>query len=194
MGAARRDAMIRWRLTCGLALLLLGAGRPATAQQTRTEVVKPTTPEQDARPNSDQVPEVYARSGQIQRVLVLRFKYQSDLLAGLERMVKQHRIRNAVILAGAGSVRGYHIHTVSNRTFPSKNIYVRDPTAPADIVSMNGYVIDGRVHAHITLADADKAFGGHLEPGTEVFTFAIVTLGIFDDGLDLSRADDKTHR
>ncbi len=175
-------------------LALLCTGLLAAAQQTRTEVVKPTTPEQDARPNSDQVPEVYARSGQIRRVLVLRFKYQSDLLAGLQRIVKQHKIRNAVILAGAGSVRGYHVHTVSNRTFPSKNIHIKDPTAPADVVSMNGYVIDGRVHAHITLADADKAFGGHLEPGTEVFTFAIVTLGIFDDGLDLSRADDKTYR
>ena len=45
-----------------------------------------------------------------------------------------------------------------------------NPTAPADLVSMNGYVINGRVHAHVTLADADKAFGGHLEKRTQVFT------------------------
>jgi|YNPNPStandDraft_1061719.scaffolds.fasta_scaffold05494_8 predicted DNA-binding protein with PD1-like motif len=164
------------------------------AQQTRKEVVKPTTPADDARPNSDQVPEVYAVAARIERVLILRFKYQADLLGGLERMVQQHKIRNAVILAGAGSVRGYHVHSVSNRTFPSKNIYVRDPSAPADIVAMNGYVLEGRVHAHLTLADADKAFGGHLEPGTEVFTFAIVTLGVLDQGADLRRADDKTYR
>jgi predicted DNA-binding protein with PD1-like motif len=59
---------------------------------------------------------------------------------------------------------------------------------------MNGYVIDGRVHAHITFADADKAFGGHLEPGTSVFTFAVVTVGVFKDGIDLSRVDDKNYR
>jgi predicted DNA-binding protein with PD1-like motif len=57
---------------------------------------------------------------------------------------------------------------------------------------MNGYVIDGRVHAHLTMANPDHAFGGHLEPGTNVFTFAIVTLGVFDG--DLSRVDDKTYR
>jgi predicted DNA-binding protein with PD1-like motif len=58
---------------------------------------------------------------------------------------------------------------------------------------MNGYVIDGRVHAHMTMATPDKAFGGHLEPGTNVFTFAIVTVGVMND-VDLSRVDDKTYR
>ena len=59
---------------------------------------------------------------------------------------------------------------------------------------MNGYVIDGRLHPHMTLADADKSFGGHLEPDTKVFTFAIVTIGVLSDEADLSRVDDKTHR
>jgi len=59
---------------------------------------------------------------------------------------------------------------------------------------MNGYVVNGRVHAHVTLANPDKAFGGHLEPGTEVFAFAVVTLGILDDKTDLGRVDDKTYR
>jgi hypothetical protein len=178
--------------TGALALLMTAAVLPA--QQSRTELTKPTTPADDAKANSDKVPEVYAISGQFQRVLVLRFKYEADLLSGLERMVKEHKIRNAVILAGIGSLRSYHYHTVSNRTFPSKNIFIKDPTAPADIASMNGYIIDGRIHAHLTMTDPDKAFGGHLEPGTTVFTFAAVTLGILADGMDLSRADDKTYR
>ncbi len=180
------------RTIAALALLALPAAAPA--QRTRTEVTKATTPVEDSKPNSDSVPGVYAIGGQFERILVLRFKYQTDLLAGLEKMVQQHKIRNAVILAGAGSVRGYHVHSVSNRTFPSKNIYINDPTAPADIASMNGYIIDGRIHAHLTLTDPDKAFGGHLESGTTVFTFAVVTLGVFGNGVDLSRIDDKTYR
>lgn len=59
---------------------------------------------------------------------------------------------------------------------------------------MNGYIIDGRIHAHMTLANPDKAFGGHLEPGTTVFTFAVVTLGVLNDSTDLRRVDDKTYR
>ena len=163
------------------------------AQETRQEVVKATTPEQDAKANSDKVPDVYALTGNFSKVMVLRFKYQADLLAGIERMVKEQGIKNAVILAGAGSVVGYQVHTVSNRTFPSKNTYVKNPTAPADIISMNGYVIDGRVHAHMTMSTPERAFGGHLEPETKVFTFAIVTVGIMND-VDLSRVDDKTYR
>jgi predicted DNA-binding protein with PD1-like motif len=166
----------------------------ATAQQTRTEVTKPTTPADDAKPNSSAVPDVYAIAGRFDRVLVLRFKFQTDLLAGIEKMVKEHKIQNAVILSGAGSLRGYHLHSVSNRTFPSKNVFVKDPTAPADLVSMNGYVIDGRVHAHVTLTNERHAFGGHLEPGNEVFTFAIVTLGVLDEKSSLTRVDDKTYR
>jgi predicted DNA-binding protein with PD1-like motif len=166
----------------------------ATAQPTRIEVTNTTTPAEDAKPNSNKVPDAYALTGQFDRVLVLRFKYQTDLLAGLERMVKECKIRNAVILAGIGSVKSYHYHIVSSGTFPSKNVFVQNPAGAADIAGMNGYVIDGRVHAHITFADPDKAFGGHLEPGTTVFTFAVVTVGVLKDGIDLNRVDDKNYR
>ena len=175
-------------------LLILSLALPLAAQQSRTEVTKATTPEDDGKANSAKVPEVYAISGQFERVVVLRFKYQADLLAGIEKMVKEQKISNAVFLSGIGSVRNYHIHAVSNRTFPSKNLFVRDPTAPADIISINGYVINGRVHAHMTLSNEDKAFGGHIEPGNNVFTFAIVTLGVFGKDVDLGKVDDKTYR
>jgi predicted DNA-binding protein with PD1-like motif len=164
------------------------------AQRTRVELTKPTTPQEDSKANSDKVPDAYAISGQFERIVVLRFKYQADLLAGIERLVKEQKIKNAVFLSGIGSVRNYHIHTVSNRTFPSKNVFVKDATTPADIVSVNGYVIDGRVHAHMTLSDEHKAFAGHIEPGNSVFTFAIITLGVLGDSADLSRVDDKTYR
>jgi predicted DNA-binding protein with PD1-like motif len=177
-----------------LAVVIL-ASLALSAQQTRREIVNPAaSPAEDANPNSDKVPDVYAIHGRFDRVVILRFKYNADLLAGLEKMVKQEKLRNAVILSAIGSVRGYQVHQVTNRTFPSKDTFVKDPTAPADILGMTGYIIDGRIHAHISLANPDKAFGGHLEPGTSVFTFAVVTLGILDDSVDLSRIDDKTLR
>jgi predicted DNA-binding protein with PD1-like motif len=177
-----------------LAIALLLAPLPLTAQKTVTEIVKPTTPHDDAKPNSDAVPDVYAISAKVERVMVLRFKFDADLLEGLEKMVKQEKIKNAVFLSAIGSVRGYHIHSVSNRTFPSKNIFIKDPTAPADIISINGYVMNGRIHAHMTLTTGEHAFGGHIEPGNKVFTFAIVTVGILGDEVDLSKVDDKTYR
>ena len=176
-----------------LITLLLAAGL-LLAEKTKTEVVRPSAPAEDAKPNSDQVPDAMAVSGQFERIVVLRFKYQSDLLAGMEKMVKEQKIKNAVFLSGIGSLRNYHVHGVSNRTFPSKNVFVKDTTAPADIVSINGFVIDGKIHAHMTLTDDVKAFGGHIEAGNQVFTFAVVTLGVFSGDMDLSRFDDKTYR
>ena len=46
----------------------------------------------------------------------------------------------------------------------------------------------------MTMADPQHAFGGHLEPGTNVFTFVAVTMGVLADGIDISRIDDKTWR
>jgi uncharacterized protein len=176
-------------------LVLLIFAAALSAQETRREITNAApNPSDDAKGLSDKVPDVYAIPVQFERVVILRFKFDTDLLAGLEKTVKQEKIRNAVILAGAGSVRGYQLHQVSNRDFPSKNMFVKNPTAPADLISMNGYIMDGKIHAHVTLANPEKAFGGHLEPGTRVFTFAIVTVGILKEGADLSHLDDKSYR
>jgi predicted DNA-binding protein with PD1-like motif len=166
----------------------------ASAEKTQVEKLNATTPEKDAKPNSPDVPDVYTIAAEIKRTLILRFKFDVDMLAGIQQAVQANGIRNGVILSGVGSVRNYHIHQVSNRTFPSKNVYTKDASQPADLVSVNGYIINGRVHAHLTLASPDGAFAGHLEPGTNVFTFAIVTIGVLADDVDLSRLDDKTYR
>jgi hypothetical protein len=165
-----------------------------TAQQTRREEVRSSGAAEDARADSPNIPDVYAIPSQFDRVLILRFKYQTDLLAGMEKIVKEQHIRNAVILNAIGSVRNYQVHTVSNRTLPSHDTFTTDPTAPADVIGMSGYVINGAIHAHMTMATPEKAFGGHLEPGTNVFTFVAVTVGVLADGADISRIDDKTYR
>ena len=59
---------------------------------------------------------------------------------------------------------------------------------------MNGYIINGKIHAHMTLAKPDRAFGGHLEPGTAVFAFAMVTVGVMNEDVDFAGLDDKTIR
>jgi len=184
-----RSLRVKNRIIVGVAMALASL---AVAQETRHEITKNSPG--DKKPNSDQVPGVYAIPTQFQRVLILRYKFGEDMLGGLEKMVKENKIRNAVILSGVGSVRNYQVHQVSNRVLPSQNMFVKDPTFPADITSVNGYIMDGQIHAHITLAGPDKAFGGHLEPDTTVFTFAAVTLGVLPDNLDLSKLADKDYR
>lgn len=177
-----------------LAILILASATALFAEETRTELTIPITPAVDAKPNSADVPDVYAAQGKFERIVVLRFKYQADILAGLEKMVKEQKIQNGVILSAVGSVRSYAFHGASNRTFPLKNIFVKNPDGAADILGMSGYVMNGHLHPHITLADGTHAFGGHLDPGTTVFTFAAVTIGVLDNEIDLKRLDDRTNR
>ena len=178
-----------------LVLLLLAPSISLSAQQThRTVTHASANPADDKRPNSDSVPDVNALDAHLERVVVIRFKFGSDLLAGLQKMIQQQKIRNAVILSGFGSVRNYQVHQVENRDLPPTDLFVKDPSAPADIIGMSGVVMNGRVHPHITLANAEKAFGGHLEADTTVFTFAVVTLGVLDDKVDLSKIDDWNNR
>ena len=80
----------------------------AAAQPGRTELTNAATPAEEAKPNSDQVPDVTALTGQFDHVHALHFKYQTDLPAGLEHMAQECKIRNAVILSGTGLVKSYH--------------------------------------------------------------------------------------
>jgi predicted DNA-binding protein with PD1-like motif len=119
----------------------------------------------------------------VNNLIVIRLNPGDDILESLRKAARDAGIKNAAILSGAGSARSYHYHVVSSRENPPTEDYIR-VAAPSDIVNINGFIINGRVHAHIIHSDKDKAFGGHLEPGVEVLTFAIITLAEIDYNLD----------
>lgn len=157
------------------------AKHPATKLQT------------NATANRSSVPDVYAIPSHLDRIVVVRLKYGTDLLAGIQRMVRQEGIRNGVVLAGIGSVSGYQIDQASSSRLPAKTTIERRPGSPAELIGMNGYIIDGRVHVHITLATQDRAIGGHLQENTKVLTCAIVTIAVTNNA-DFNRIDDETFR
>lgn len=139
------------------------------------------------------VPSPLTFASKFDRIVIVRMTYGTDMLDGLTKAVGREGIRNAVILSGIGSLTSYHVHVVSNTTFPTRNAFIKDE-GPYDLTAVNGYVVNGRIHAHITFSDDKKALAGHLEPGTKAFTFIIVTLGVFGDEVDLDRLDDKQWR
>ena len=182
------------RYARALVSAVLAATVVLCAQETRRTIKNPSpNPADDAKPNSSAVPDAYALVGHFDRIVVIRLKYKANLLDGMNRIVKEQHIQNGVILSAVGSLRGYEIHTVSNRDMPSQDTFVKNPTQPADLVSMNGYVINGRIHAHMTIATPNRVIAGHVEEGNEVFTFAIVTIGVMND-VNFDRLDDKTYR
>jgi len=162
-------------LAAAALLMLCGSVNRGTPQATATE---------------QPAPDVHTISSNFDRIVVVRLKRGTDLLEGLKKAVQQEGIRNAAILSGVGSLTAYRVHAVDNTTLPAKNVFYQ-AEGPQDLLNVNGCVIDGRVHAHIVFSDDEKGLGGHLEPGTTVFTFAIITIGVMEDGPSLARFDDQ---
>src|SRR4051812_37227881 len=176
-------------------LTVLAAGLLLAAAPLQAQVVRHPATKEDTRPNDAKVPDSYVLSGKFDRILVLRAKNKTDLLTEMEKQVKAQNIKNAVILSGIGSVRGYRFHNVTGRDYPVPDMFVSAPNTPADFIAMNGYVVNGVIHAHVIMALGDNkgtTISGHLEKGTEVLTFGIVTLGVLNT--DLGRVDDATYR
>jgi predicted DNA-binding protein with PD1-like motif len=125
---------------------------------------------------------------EIKEVKIVRFDPDMDILLELRKYVNGNRIKNAVILNGIGSSKSYSYHVVASSDLPPKEMYPKEEK-PLDIISVQGFILDGRVHAHIIFSDEKISFGGHLEEGVKLLTFAIITLGIIDDNVDISGWD-----
>lgn len=124
---------------------------------------------------------------ELDRLILIRVEPGADLLDALQLAVDDKRVRNGTFISGAGSLSTYHYHVVSSTGLPPENAFVKGD-GPFDILAVTGFVLDGRVHAHITFSDDKVAMGGHLERGCTVLTFALVTLAE-TAGVDMSDWD-----
>jgi predicted DNA-binding protein with PD1-like motif len=128
-----------------------------------------------------------SRVTEIRRIITVRINPGEDILLGLRQAVNEHSIRNGVVLTGFGSVRKSHFHVVMSNDLPPAESYPKS-VQPLDVVTIGGFIIDGRVHAHIDFSDERNGFGGHLEEGCLALTFIVVALADLGD-VNLSHWD-----
>jgi predicted DNA-binding protein with PD1-like motif len=138
--------------------------------------------------SQEKISDVQVVTSEFERIEIIRMRTGTDLLAGLKEAIAQKNIKNAVILAGIGSVTDYHFHVVSDKNLPPAEEFPK-ASVPKDLISVQGYILNGRVHAHITLSDENSVIGGHLEPGTKALTFFIITVGVLPDDLNIEYLD-----
>ncbi len=104
---------------------------------------------------------------------ILRIDPGEDVLASVQRFLKEANVRQAVILGGYGTLAAYHLHWVTHNRIPTENAFGRGEGG-IEILSMNGLVVNGEPHIHVALATQDGAFGGHLEPGCTAYVLCEV--------------------
>jgi predicted DNA-binding protein with PD1-like motif len=134
-------------------------------------------------------PPAYTMTAPVARMVMIRLRNGTDVLEGLKQGIAEQKIRNAVIVGGFGSLIRYHVHVVTTQQLPTVDGFIK-VDRPQDVLNVSGYVIDGRLHPHITLADQKNAMGGHIEPETHVLTFLNVALAVLPDDASLDRFDD----
>jgi predicted DNA-binding protein with PD1-like motif len=136
----------------------------------------------------EKYPKVLTISTEFKQTVIIRIQSGEDLLESLKFAIKEKSIKNGVILSGIGSVSEYHYHVVSDKNLPPAEEFPK-ASVPMDLTSVQGYILNQRVHAHITLSDENSVVGGHLEPGTKALTFIIITIGVLPDDLDIENFD-----
>jgi predicted DNA-binding protein with PD1-like motif len=118
---------------------------------------------------------MHSETARVERMIYVRADSGEDLLGALDDAVEREGIQNGAILCGVGSLSAYHVHVVGTAQLPPENTHVRGE-GPFDILTVTGGILDGRVHAHLTISDDKVATGGHIHEGCTVLTFAIVLI------------------
>jgi predicted DNA-binding protein with PD1-like motif len=118
---------------------------------------------------------MFTQSTSVGRLVLVRMDTGDDILGSLRAAVAQQGIKNGVILGEIGSIQSYHVHIVDTTILPPHDVFLKGD-GPFDILSLNGLILDGRVHAHITFCDTQKAMGGHLEEGCCILSFSVAYL------------------
>jgi len=112
------------------------------------------TPAEDAKANSDKVPDAYAISGQFERVLVLRFKYQTDLLAGT--LVDPSRLAafDDTAIGWSGALRNVALINHAAGEVRSLDWVARIEALPTCVALVHGLEPGARLRATTDLIDS----------------------------------------
>jgi len=125
------------------------------------------------------------------RTILIMFDRDDLLLEGIQEVAEKEGIDTAAITGGIGSLQRVHLHAITTTAVQSLDKYW-DFTGPIELASVQGSVIGGDAHAHISVFDWDSktTYIGHLEPGSIVAYRAEVSLSVLE-GVKTERYTDK---
>ena len=115
------------------------------------------------------------------RAILIMFDRDDLFLEGLQEVVKKEQVDTAAITGGIGSLQRVHMHTITT-TAPQSVDKFWSFTGAIELASVQGSVIGGDVHAHISVFDWDskQVYIGHLEPGSVVAYRAEASLTVLE--------------
>jgi hypothetical protein len=132
--------------------------------------------------------------GRPSKIVIVDLGPGEDLYEAILEACRQSGLSDAVVVDGHATLDPVVIHDVTSIDYPIVE-NVRTLSGPHELTNIAGLVIDGQVHAHVTVATSDATHGGHLHLGTRVLYLAeIVLLGVDLDEPLTRRHEPKTER
>ncbi|MFC1485569.1 PCC domain-containing protein [Candidatus Latescibacterota bacterium] len=109
------------------------------------------------------------------RIVVLRFERGEKLREGIRDKLDELGIKNAVVVSAIGTFEKARFHRITSTGTggESETITIE---APIEFSSVDGMVINGEPHFHMTFQDLDRAYSVHLEDESVVCFLAEVVL------------------
>jgi predicted DNA-binding protein with PD1-like motif len=104
----------------------------------------------------------------VSRVHILRIDPGEDVLCSVIEFLGKTRVQQAIVMGGYGTLAAHCLHWVTHNRIPSENVVGRSEGG-IEILGMNGLVVDGQPHIHVTLATQEGAYGGHMEEGCTAY-------------------------
>ena len=123
------------------------------------------------------------------KVHIIQLVKGEMLREGIQKVIDMEHIVNGVILAGLGTLDRCTMHSVVTRTMPVENKYFTWLDEPLGVSSMNGIIVNGQPHIHMTMSvytGETSTYTGHLENGTRVLCRMDIAI-IEIDGVNLTR-------
>ena len=98
------------------------------------------------------------------------------LLESMKEAIKQYDIQNGVVISGIGTFKICRMHYITTTEIPPEDA-IFTIEKPLELNSISGIIADGEPHLHISVSCGEnEAYGGHLEPGSELAYLAELTI------------------
>jgi predicted DNA-binding protein with PD1-like motif len=125
------------------------------------------------------------------RVIVLNLKRGEPVLESVVSELARFGIRDAIITSAIGSLQKAVFHRVTGMEPEPVDEYIT-VEKPIELASLQGVVLDGAPHFHMTMSDLGTTYTGHLEEGTLALYLVEISL-VEIKGLALQRVKNDSN-
>ncbi len=138
----------------------------------------------------------YHASGRFGKVVPVRLRPGTDVMDGLKQVCAQHKIKQAAVLMGIGSLRQLSFQVLTPKPETTLGAGYTEPIVvqgPVEILSLQGVVFQSEegetlLHVHGTFADqSGKVYAGHVVTGANPILATLDAVIAEVEGVRLTR-------